>query len=56
MTIARQHFQLLGSASLFISSKYEEIYPPDVKEFVSITDDSYSKGQVLNMEMLILKV
>lgn len=56
MTIARQSFQLLGSASLFISSKYQEIYPPDVNEFVSITDDSYTKIQVLHMEMLVLKV
>jgi len=55
MSIGRQSFQLLGSASLFISAKYEEIYPPDINEFVYITDDSYSKTQVLHMETLILK-
>jgi hypothetical protein len=37
-------------------SKYEEIYPPDVGEFVYITDDTYSKKQVLRMEHLVLKV
>ena len=37
-------------------SKYEEIYPPDVAEFVYITDDTYSKKQVLRMEHLVLKV
>ena len=26
--------------------KYEEIYPPDVNEFVYITDDTYTKKQV----------
>jgi len=26
--------------------KYEEIYPPDVGEFVYITDDTYTKQQV----------
>lgn len=36
--------------------KYEEIYPPDVSEFVYITDDTYSKRQVIRMEVLILKV
>lgn len=36
--------------------KYEEIYPPDVSEFVFITDDTYSQKQVLRMEYLILKV
>jgi cyclin A len=37
-------------------SKYEEIYPPEVGEFVYITDDTYTKKQVLRMEHLILKV
>lgn len=36
--------------------KYEEIYPPDISEFVYITDDTYSKRQVIRMEHLILKV
>ena len=56
MSIARQSFQLLGTSCLFIASKYEEIYPPDVNEFVYITDETYDKAQVLKMEMLILKV
>ncbi|TMW40934.1 hypothetical protein DOY81_013986, partial [Sarcophaga bullata] len=36
--------------------KYEEIYPPDVAEFVFITDDTYNKAQVLRMEQIILKI
>ena len=36
--------------------KYEEIYPPDVTEFVYITDDTYTKKQVLRMEQLVLGV
>lgn len=39
-----------------IISKYEEIYPPDVGEFVYITDDTYDKHQVTRMEMLIVKI
>jgi len=30
----------------FVCRKYEEIYPPDVSEFVYITDDTYTKQQV----------
>ena len=36
--------------------RYEEIYPPDVSEFVYITDDTYTKRQVLRMEHLVIKV
>lgn len=36
--------------------KYEEIYPPGVGEFVYITDDTYTKRQLLKMEHLLLKV
>ncbi|XP_030108262.1 cyclin-A1 isoform X5 [Mus musculus] len=40
----------------FLDRKYEEIYPPDVDEFVYITDDTYTKRQLLRMEHLLLKV
>ncbi len=39
-----------------VCRKYEEIYPPEVGEFVYITDDTYTKKQVLRMEHLVLKV
>lgn len=39
-----------------IFRKYEEIYPPEIGEFVYITDDTYTKQQVLRMEKLLLKV
>ena len=32
------------------------MYPPEVAEFVYITDDTYTKKQVLRMEHLVLKV
>ena len=41
---------------VFLCSKFEEIYPPEVAEFVYITDDTYTKKQVLRMEHLVLKV
>lgn len=42
--------------SFFFSRKYEEIYPPEADEFVYITDDTYTKRQLLRMEHLLLKV
>lgn len=42
--------------SYVFNRKYEEIYPPEVGEFVYITDDTYSKTQVIKMENLILRV
>ncbi|XP_017136112.1 G2/mitotic-specific cyclin-A [Drosophila miranda] len=55
MAVVRPKLQLVGTAAMYIASKYEEIYPPDVGEFVFLTDDSYTKSQVLRMEQVILK-
>lgn len=56
MSVVRSKLQLVGTAAMFVAAKYEEIYPPDVGEFVYITDDTYTKRQVTRMEILILKV
>jgi hypothetical protein len=41
-------------AALMIATKYEEIYPPAVKDFVYITDNAYSKDEILQMEQTML--
>lgn len=56
MSVQRTKLQLVGTASLLIAAKFEEIYPPEVCEFVYITDDTYTKKQVLRMEQVVLKV
>ncbi|XP_072191958.1 cyclin-A2 isoform X2 [Excalfactoria chinensis] len=56
MSVLRGKLQLVGTAAMLLASKFEEIYPPEVAEFVYITDDTYNKKQVLRMEHLILKV
>lgn len=40
---------------MLIITKYEEIYPPTVKDFVYITDNAYSREEVLEMESEILQ-
>ncbi|XP_056848609.1 cyclin-A2-3-like isoform X3 [Raphanus sativus] len=52
--VERQRLQLLGITCMLISSKYEEIYAPRIEEFCSITDDTYTKDQVLEMEKQVL--
>lgn len=53
--INRKYLQLVGIASLLIACKYEEIYPPENKTFVYITDNAYNIEQLLNMENQILR-
>ncbi|KAJ8412494.1 hypothetical protein AAFF_G00128300 [Aldrovandia affinis] len=56
MSVLRGKLQLVGTAAILLAAKYEEIYPPDVDEFVYITDDTYTRKQLLRMEHLLLKV
>ncbi|VFQ86833.1 unnamed protein product [Cuscuta campestris] len=53
--ITRQNLQLLGVSSMLIAAKYEEISPPHVEDFCYITDNTYSKDEVVKMEAYILK-
>ena len=53
--IERKYFQLLGITAMFIASKYEEIYSPEMKDYIYMTDNSYTKKQMLQMENDILK-
>ena len=53
--ITRAKLQLLGIASLLISCKSQEIYYPQLKELIDITDGAYVKNELLEMENTILK-
>ena len=39
---------------MLIASKYEEMWAPEVKDFVYISDKAYTKEQILACERLIL--
>ncbi|KAJ6846635.1 cyclin-A2-1-like [Iris pallida] len=54
--IERQKLQLLGITCMMIASKYEEIIAPRVEEFCFITDNTYSKEEVLKMEIQVLNI
>ncbi len=46
MMVPKKRLQLLGCACLLIASKYEEVDPPRVKEFVYISDDTYKSFEI----------
>lgn len=39
---------------MLVASKYEEIWAPEVRDFVYISDRAYTKEQILGMEKLML--
>jgi len=53
-SITRNKLQLVGVAAMLVASKYEEIYAPEVKDFVYITDRAYTEKDILRMEIRIL--
>lgn len=52
--VVRQKLQLVGVTAMLLASKYEEIYAPEVRDFVYITDKAYTKEQILMMEATML--
>ena len=39
---------------MLVASKYEEIWAPEVKDFVFISDEAYTREQILEMEKIML--
>lgn len=52
--IDRCKLQMIGVTALFISSKYYEMQPPSIDDFVYITDNTYQKEEILAAESQIL--
>lgn len=54
--IKKAQLHLLGVAALLIATKYEEIYPPELKDLLHISENKFSKEEVLKLECDILSV
>ena len=50
----KELLQLVGVTSLFVASKYEEMYATEIADFVFISDNAYTKKQIREMEVDIL--
>ena len=54
--VQKSNLQLLSLASLLISAKYEEIYPPSLRQMLKVAaNESIKKEDVLEMEYKILR-
>ena len=41
--------QLVGVTAMLLAAKYEEIWAPEVRDFVYISDKAYNRQQILGM-------
>ena len=46
----------MGVVAILIAAKYEEIYPPEIKELLQVSENKFNKKQVLDMEKDMLTV
>ncbi|KAJ4724188.1 Cyclin [Melia azedarach] len=53
-SVSRRELQLVGIGSMLIACKYEEIWAPQVNDFICISDYAYVGYEVLLMEKAIL--
>jgi len=53
--VPRKKLQLVGVTAMFIAAKYEEMYAPEIGDFVYITDNAYSESQIREQEIEMIK-
>jgi hypothetical protein len=53
--VARETLQLLGVTALLVAAKFEEVSPPSINDLVYITDNTYTKAQIIELEKLLLQ-
>ena len=59
LLLCAQALQLLmrvqvGITAMLIASKYEDVWAPEVRDFVYISDHAYTAEQILEMEKIML--
>merc|ERR1712112_469509 len=54
MHVKRNKLQLVGVTAMFLASKVEEMYAPEINDFVYITDNAYTAGEIRQMELKLL--
>ena len=48
--IKKSQLHILGVTSLLIATKYEEIYPPELKDLLNVSENKFTREEVLVME------
>jgi len=52
--VRRNKLQLVGVTAMHIASKFEEMFAPELSDYVYVSDDSISKDEVIKMELEML--
>lgn len=52
--VTRSKLQLVGVGCMLVASKYEDLSPPTVEDLVYISDNTYTRDEVLKMEGAVL--
>uniref|UniRef100_A0A3B3ZKX3 G2/mitotic-specific cyclin-B2 n=1 Tax=Periophthalmus magnuspinnatus TaxID=409849 RepID=A0A3B3ZKX3_9GOBI len=53
--VSRRKLQLAGVTAMLVACKFEEMYAPEVGDFAYITDNAFTKAQILEMEQVLLR-
>jgi len=53
-TVHKSQLQLVGVSAMLVASKFEEVYCPEVNDFVYITDNAYTEQEIRYTELRIL--
>ncbi len=53
--VPRTKLQIIGATACFIASKIEDVYAPYIDDIVYIANNSYTRADVLDVEVRILK-
>jgi G2/mitotic-specific cyclin-B, other len=51
--IPRKNLQLVGVTAMLLACKFEEVAVPVIEDLVLISDRAYTKGQILEMVILL---
>ena len=54
MQVTKENLQLVGVSAMLIACKYEEIWPPLIKDYIHISDNAYTKEKIIQMENSML--
>lgn len=52
--VSRERVQLIGITAMFIACKYEEIYAAELKDFLFVAENIYTREEVLRAEGIFL--
>lgn len=53
-SIKKSELHILGVTALLIATKYEEIYPPELKDLLTVAENKFTAKEVIKMELKML--